>query len=129
MNAQPKKVLLVEDEDNIALALEFLIARRGFGLKRVANGTDALEALEAERPDLVVLDVMLPGRSGYEIAQIIREREDLRDIKVLMMTASGGEVERQKGLAIGADAFFTKPFDTRQLTDEICSLLGEDVHG
>jgi DNA-binding response OmpR family regulator len=125
----PKKVLLVEDEDNIALALEFLIRRRGFELTRVANGPDALAALESDLPDLVVLDVMLPGKSGYEIIQVIRDSERLRDMKVLMMSASGGEVERRKGLALGADRFFTKPFDTRELTDEICALLGEPVHG
>ena len=129
MGNESKQVLLVEDEDNIALALEFLIGRRGFGLRRVATGPEALAALEDETPDLVVLDVMLPGRSGYEIMQIIRQSERLRDVKVLMMTASGGEVERRKGLALGADAFFTKPFDTRQLTDEICHLLGEGAHG
>ncbi len=124
-----KKVLLVEDEDNIALALEFLIKRKGFDLKRVATGPDALVALEEDLPDLVVLDVMLPGRSGYEIIQVIRDSERLRHVKVLMMSASGGEVERRKGLALGADRFLTKPFDTRELTDEICALLGEAVHG
>ncbi|MDW4498819.1 response regulator [Sulfitobacter sp. D35] len=129
MSEAPKKVLLVEDEDNIALALEFLIGRRGFGLRRVATGTAALAALDEERPDLVVLDVMLPGRSGYEICQIIRESDALRETKVLMITASGGEVERRKGMALGADAFFTKPFDTRQLTDTICDLLDEGAHG
>lgn len=129
MAETPKKVLLVEDEDNIALALEFLIRRRGFDLRRVATGPDALEALEAEIPDLVVLDVMLPGRSGYEIIQIIRDSDRLGHVKVLMMSASGGEVERRKGLALGADRFLTKPFDTRELTDEICTLLGEAVHG
>ncbi|ROT98052.1 response regulator transcription factor [Histidinibacterium lentulum] len=118
-----KQVLLVEDEDNIALALEFLIGRKGFGLTRVASGDAALEALEAAPPDLVVLDVMLPEKSGYEICQHIRQSERLRGVKVLMMTARGGEVERRKGLALGADAFFTKPFDTRELTDEIAHLL------
>lgn len=124
-----KKVLLVEDEDNIATALEFLIRRRGFGLTRVATGNAALAALDEDRPDLVVLDVMLPERSGYEIVQIIRERADLKDMKVLMMTAAGDEAERRKSMALGADAFFAKPFDTRELTDEICSLLGEGTDG
>lgn len=118
-----KQVLLVEDEDNIALALEFLIGRKGFGLTRVASGDAAMAALEAAPPDLVVLDVMLPEKSGYEICQHIRQTERLRGVKVLMMTARGGEVERRKGMALGADAFFTKPFDTRALTDEIAHLL------
>jgi DNA-binding response OmpR family regulator len=89
----------------------------------VASGDAALRALEAAPPDLVVLDVMLPEKSGYEICQHIRQSERLRGVKVLMMTARGGEVERRKGLALGADAFFTKPFDTRELTDEISHLL------
>jgi DNA-binding response OmpR family regulator len=129
METRDKTVLLVEDEDNIAHALEYLIRRQGFGLTRVSSGADALAALEAEPADLVVLDVMLPGRSGYEILQEIRESDALRDIKVLLMTASGGETDRRKGLAIGADAFFTKPFVTSELTDEICRLLDEDAHG
>ena len=129
MTQGQKNILLVEDEDNIALALEHLIGKRGFALTRAASGPEALAALETSRPDLVVLDVMLPGQSGYEILQIIRESDRLRDTKVLMMTACGGETDRQKGMAIGADAFFTKPFDTRQLTDEICKLLGEGPHG
>lgn len=120
-----KSVLLVEDEDNIALALEVLIGRRGYRLRRVSDGDQAVAALAQERPDLVVLDVMLPNRSGYEICQHIRKNAALKDVKVLLMTAAGGEVERRKGLALGADAFMTKPFATSELTDEISQLLGE----
>ncbi len=129
MDQAKKKILLVEDEDNIALALSILIQRQGFEMTRVATGPDALETLEKDRPDLVVLDVMLPGCSGYEILQVIRESEHLSDVKVLMMSASGGEVARKKGLALGADLFLTKPFSTAQLTKEICRILGEPVHG
>ncbi len=129
MGLEKKKILLVEDEDNIALALGFLISRQGFDLKRVATGPDALTSLDAECPDLVVLDVMLPGCTGYEIIQTMRASERLHDVKVLMMSASGGEVERKKGLALGADIFLTKPFSTAKLTEEICHLLGEPVHG
>lgn len=127
-NAQ-KKVLLVEDEDNIALALGFLIGRQGFALSRAATGPEALDALEKETPDLVVLDVMLPGCSGYEILQKMREDQRLQNVKVLMMSASGGDVERKKGLALGADMFLTKPFSTAQLTEEICRMLGDPVNG
>ncbi|SEM13450.1 response regulator receiver protein [Roseovarius azorensis] len=118
-----KTVLLVEDEDNIALALEHLIGRAGYRLRRVASGDAALAALAEERPDLVVLDVMLPERSGYEICQLIRRDATLKNVKVLMMTAGGGEVERRKGLAVGADAFMTKPFATADLTAQIGALL------
>ncbi len=121
-----KRILLVEDEDNIAMALEFLIGRAGFALTRVATGEDALAAIDADPPDLVILDVMLPNTSGYEVCQHIREREDLAGVKVLMMSAAG-EMARRKGLAMGADAFFVKPFDTRLLRDEIATLLGCEV--
>ncbi|MBE0453569.1 response regulator transcription factor [Roseovarius autotrophicus] len=122
-----KTVLLVEDEDNIALALSHLIGRAGYALRRVATGTDAMVALAEQRPDLVVLDVMLPGKSGYEICQLIRRDEALKGVKVLMITAGGGEMERRKGMAVGADAFMTKPFSTADLTQKVCALL-EGTH-
>jgi DNA-binding response OmpR family regulator len=122
-----KTVLLVEDEDNIALALTHLIGRAGYALRRVASGNAALDALAEERPDLVVLDVMLPERSGYEICQMIRRDAALEGVKVLMITASGGAAERRKGLAVGADAFMTKPFAAADLTAQIGALLAEDA--
>jgi DNA-binding response OmpR family regulator len=118
-----KTVLLVEDEDNIALALAHLIGRAGYGLRRVTSGTDAMTALADERPDLVVLDVMLPGKSGYEVCQLIRRDEGLKGVKVLMITAGGGHMARRKGMAVGADAFMTKPFSTADLTQKVCALL------
>jgi DNA-binding response OmpR family regulator len=118
-----KTILLVEDEDNIALALTHLIGRAGHELRRVASGDDAMTALAEARPDLVVLDVMLPGRSGYEVCQLIRRDAALEGVKVLMITASGGDLERRKGLAVGADAFMTKPFSTTELKQRITELL------
>ena len=118
-----KTVLLVEDEDNIALALTHLIGRAGYALHRVASGDDAMNALAEAPPDLVVLDVMLPGKSGYEVCQLIRRDEELKGVKVLMITAGGGEMERRKGMAVGADAFMTKPFSTADLTQKVCALL------
>jgi len=124
----PKNILLVEDEDNIAFALEFLIGRMGHDLHRVEDGDAALEALETRPVDMVVLDVMLPKRSGYEICQHIRSHEALKHIKILMMTAGGGAMERRKGLALGADAFLIKPFANAELTSTIAGLLGEGAH-
>lgn len=129
MTALKKRILLVEDEDNIALALEFLIARKGFDLHRVADGRLAVDALASNPPDLVVLDLLMPGMSGYEVLQHIRETDELTGLKVLLMTASGGEIERRKGLAMGADDFMTKPFDTTELIRKICALLGEGDNG
>ncbi|MEM0946513.1 MAG: response regulator [Pseudomonadota bacterium] len=124
MPADDKSVLLVEDEDNIALAIEFLVSRKGYDLKRVSSGEGAIASLQAEQPDLVILDVMLPKGSGYEVCQYIRETEALQSTKILMISAAG-KMARRKGLALGADAFFIKPFDTKLLTQEMANLLGE----
>ena len=117
------RVLVVEDEDNIALALDFLMTREGYDHSRVADGAEALPRIRATHPDLVLLDVMLPGASGYEICQGVRLDPNLADVKILMMTARGSSIERRKGLAIGADGFITKPFELRELRNEVRRLL------
>ena len=117
------RVLVVEDEDNIALALDFLMTREGYEHSRVADGAEALPRIRATHPDLVLLDVMLPGASGYEICQGVRLDPDLADVKILMMTARGSAIERRKGLAIGADGFITKPFELKELREEVRRLL------
>jgi len=116
-------VLVVEDEDNIALALDFLLTREGYTHDRVADGDAALPKIRAMQPDLVLLDVMLPGASGYEICQTVRLDPLLKAVKILMMTARGSSIERRKGLAIGADGFITKPFELKELRDEVRRLL------
>ncbi|MEM8729366.1 MAG: response regulator [Pseudomonadota bacterium] len=123
-----KHILLVEDEDNIAAALQVLIGRMGHRLTRVGDGAQALEALDREPIDAVLLDIMLPRTSGYEVCQVIRTRPDLKDVKVLMMTARGGEVEKRKGMALGADDFLIKPFANAELTAKIAGLLDPGAH-
>ncbi|WP_095588522.1 response regulator transcription factor [Actibacterium ureilyticum] len=118
-----KSILIVEDEDNIALALHHLLGREGYRLSRVADGALALDAVRDQRPDLVLLDVMLPNVSGYEICQALRADADLADLRILIMTARGTEIERRKGLAMGADGFITKPFELTQLRQEVARLL------
>lgn len=117
------RVLIVEDEDNIALALEFLMQREGYDHDRIASGAEALPRIRSTHPDLVLLDVMLPEVSGYEICKGIRTDPDLSAVKVLMMTARGSAVERRKGLALGADGFISKPFELKDLRDEVRRLL------
>lgn len=119
------RVLVVEDEDNIAIALDFLMTREGYEHARVASGGEALARIRAMHPDLVLLDVMLPEVSGYEICQDVRLDPSLKDVKVLMMTARGSAIERRKGLALGADGFITKPFELKELRDEVRRLLGD----
>ncbi len=118
-----KRVLVVEDEDNIAVALNYLITREGYDQDRVANGADALARIRETHPDLVLLDVMLPEVSGYEICQAVRMDPHLRDVKILMMTARGSAMERRKGLALGADGFISKPFELAELRTEVRRIL------
>jgi two-component system, OmpR family, phosphate regulon response regulator PhoB len=117
------RILVVEDEDNIATALEFLITREGYDHDRVASGADALRRIRDSHPDLVLLDVMLPEVSGFEICVGIRTDPALADVKVLMMTARGSAMERKRGLALGADGFISKPFELNDLRAEVRRLL------
>jgi two-component system, OmpR family, phosphate regulon response regulator PhoB len=119
----PARILVVEDEDNIATALEFLITREGYGHDRVASGAEALPRIRDTHPDLVLLDVMLPEVSGYDICQGIRTDPGLAGVKVLMMTARGSAVERKKGMELGADGFISKPFELKDLRAEVRRLL------
>jgi two-component system, OmpR family, phosphate regulon response regulator PhoB len=121
------RILVVEDEDNIATALEFLILREGYGHDRVASGAEALARIRSTHPNLVLLDVMLPGMSGYDICEGIRTDPALNDVKVLMMTARGSAIERRKGLDRGADGFIAKPFELQDLRDEVRRLLARGV--
>ena len=117
------RILLVEDETNIALALKFLMRREGYDVTHIANGREALDQVEGLRPDLVLLDVTLPEVSGYEICQRIKGTPSLCDTRVLILTARGTEVEKRKALALGADDFISKPFETAQLTLSVAALL------
>ena len=122
-NDRRHRILIVEDEDNIALALDYVLTREGYAHERVANGSDAVPRIRLNHPDLVLLDVMLPEVSGYEICQAVRTDPALKGVKILMMTARGSAMERQKGLAFGADGFIAKPFELKELRDEVRRLL------
>ena len=117
------RVLVVEDEDNIAIALEFLITREGYAHDRVASGAEALPRIRDTHPDLVLLDVMLPEVSGYDICAGIRTDPALAAVKVLMMTARGSAIERKRGMEMGADGFISKPFELNDLRAEVRRLL------
>ncbi|WP_114965393.1 response regulator transcription factor [Alkalilacustris brevis] len=126
MTAPAKTILVIEDEDNIAIALDYLISREGYAQERMSSGAGALERIRELRPDLVLLDVMLPGQSGYEICQQVRMDPALADVRILMMTARGSAIERRKGLAMGADGFISKPFELKELRDEVRRILHGD---
>jgi two-component system, OmpR family, alkaline phosphatase synthesis response regulator PhoP len=119
-----KKILIADDEPNIVTAVEFLLQRNGYEVHVARNGDEALKLVEACNPDLVLLDVMMPLLSGYEVCKRIRENADWRHIKIIMLSAKGRDAEVNKGLAIGADLYITKPFSTQELVARINGLLG-----
>ena len=118
-----KKVLIVDDEPNIVISLEFLMKREGFEVFVASDGEAALQQIATQMPDLVLLDVMLPKRNGFEVCQQIRANADWQAMKVIMLTAKGRDTEMAKGLALGADAYMTKPFSTKELVAQAKQML------
>ena len=119
------KILVVDDEPNIVLSLEFLMKQASFDVRTASDGEAALAAVAAEPPDLLLLDVMMPRKNGYEVCQAIRANPDWKKIRIIMLTAKGREVEREKGLALGADDYITKPFSTQEVVERVRELLAE----
>jgi len=118
-----RKILVADDEPNIVVALEYLLQRSGYEVHIARNGDEALRQVEAHVPDLVLLDVMMPLHSGYEVCRRIRELSEWRHIKIVMLSAKGRDAEINKGLAAGADLYVTKPFSTREIVEKIRGLL------
>ncbi len=121
-----KRILIVDDEPNIVTSLEFLMETNGYKVRISRDGEDALKQVEAFSPDLILLDVMMPLRNGFEVCQNIREKAAWRHIKIVMLTAKGRDTEAAKGLALGADAYITKPFSNKEMVATVRSLLGDD---
>ena len=116
------KVLIADDEPNIVTSLEFLMRQKGYETHVAGDGEEALAAVESFRPDLLLLDVMLTRRDGFEVCQKLRA-EGWGDLKIVMLTAKGRDIEIEKGLALGADAYVTKPFSTRELVAQVAAML------
>lgn len=121
-----KTVLIADDEPNIVISLEFLLQQAGYQVQVAHDGQQALEAIQRQAPDLVLLDVMMPQLSGFDLCQKIRENPAWQRMRIVMLTAKGREVEVAKGLALGADAYITKPFSTQALLAQIRDLLADD---
>jgi len=119
-----KKVLIADDEPNIVISLEFLLRREGFDVLVAVDGEEALAKARSEKPDLVLLDVMMPKINGFDLCQALRADRDLDAMRIVMLTAKGRETEISKGLGLGADAYITKPFSTKELVLQLRSLLG-----
>ena len=123
------RVLIVEDEPNIVLSLRFLMEKAGLEPEVVRDGREALARLDGEPVDLVVLDLMLPGVDGFEVLRALRGRPGWEKTRVVVLSARGRRNERQRGLELGADAYVTKPFSTRELVERVRSLLADGAAG
>ena len=120
-----KTVLIADDEPNIVVSLEYLLEQNGYDVKVARNGEEALSSMAQFRPDLILLDVMLPLKSGFEVCQQIRQVPEWQHTRIIMLTAKGRESEVSKGLALGADAYITKPFSTKDLIAEVRKQLAD----
>jgi two-component system, OmpR family, alkaline phosphatase synthesis response regulator PhoP len=118
-----KHVLIADDEDNIVLSLEFLLRQLGCEVAVARDGEQALQQAHAQPPDLLLLDVMMPGLSGYDVCQQLRADPRFAGTRIVMLTAKGREAEVARGRALGADDYIVKPFSTRELTARIRGLL------
>ena len=117
------KILIADDEPNILISLEYLMKREGYAVSVARDGAEALDTLRRERPTLVLLDVMMPTKTGFEVCQEVRADEELKDTLILMLTAKGRDTDVAKGLALGADDYITKPFSTKELVQKVRELL------
>ena len=117
------RILVVDDEPDITALVAYHLAKAGYRVSTAANGTDALKTATEQRPDVVVLDLMLPGLSGLDVLQALRKQEDTRDVGVIMLTARREEADRIRGLALGADDYLTKPFSPNELTLRVAAII------
>ncbi len=121
-----KSILLVDDEPNILLSLEFLMRKAGYEVRTAHDGEAALQAVEQALPDLILLDVNMPKRDGFDVCQTIRANPLWKGVRIIMLTAKGRDVEREKGLSLGADGYITKPFATQDVVDSVRKLLAKE---
>ena len=117
------RILVVDDEPDITALVAYHLAKAGFRVSTAANGPDALKAAREERPDIVILDLMLPGVSGYDVLAELRKREETREVGVILLTARREETDRIRGLSLGADDYLTKPFSPQELSFRVTGLL------
>jgi two-component system, OmpR family, alkaline phosphatase synthesis response regulator PhoP len=122
--ARPQSVLIVDDEPNILLSLQFLMKKSGYEVRTSKDGEEALAEIARAAPDLVLLDVMMPRIDGFSVCKTIRDNPEWKEVRIIMLTARGRDVEREKGLALGADDYITKPFSTADAIARVEAVLG-----
>jgi len=120
----PLKILIADDEQSIVVPLEFLMQQKGYQVMAAYNGEEAIEKIISFNPDLILLDIMLPIIDGFEVCQMIRSNPNWKDIKVIFVSALGREMDIAKGLALGADAYITKPFANAEIINKVREVLG-----
>ena len=120
-----KTILIADDEKNILISLEFLMKREGYVVVVAHDGQEAIDAIFREHPDLVLLDVMMPKKTGFDVCQEVRANPDLKDMLILMLTAKGRDTDIAKGLAMGANGYVIKPFSTRELAQKVRDMLDQ----
>lgn len=119
-----RTVLVADDEPSILLSIQFVLQKAGYAVRIARDGNEALKSVEEAVPDLVILDAMMPGRSGYDVCQLLRAQPDCQSVPIIMLTAKGRDIDRQKGFALGATDYVTKPFSTRELVETVRRHLG-----
>lgn len=119
-----RKILIADDEPNMLVSLEYLMKREGFDVRLARDGQEALDAVAADCPDLLLLDIRMPRLNGFEVCQALRSQDRGGRPRILMLSAMTRDTDVAKGLALGADGYMTKPFSTRELVDRVRSLLG-----
>ncbi|MEN9383939.1 MAG: Transcriptional regulatory protein WalR [Pseudomonadota bacterium] len=116
-------ILIADDEPNILISLEFLMRREGYTVRVARDGQEALDAMETEKPDLLLLDVMMPRKTGFDVCREVRAHATLKNTPILMLTAKGRDTDVAQGLSLGANAYMTKPFSTKELVDKVREIL------
>jgi len=119
-----RKILVVDDEPNVVRSLTFVLEKEGYDVSSAANGEEAMAKIQEIRPRLVLLDVMMPKKNGYEVCKEVKDNSSLSDTHIIMLTAKGQEADREKGFGAGADEFMTKPFSLMAVVDRVKKLLG-----
>jgi DNA-binding response OmpR family regulator len=123
--SEPASVLIVDDEPNILLSLQFVMKKAGYEVRTARDGQEALAEIQRAKPNVVLLDVMMPKLDGFTVCQRIRATPEWQDVRVIMLTARGRDVEREKGLALGADDYIIKPFSTKDATDRVAAVISK----
>ena len=119
-----KRILVVDDEPYVIRSLTFVLSKEGYDVSSATNGEDAMARVRESKPNLMFLDVMMPKKNGYEVCQEVKNDQTLSDIRIIMLTAKGQEVDREKGLSMGADEFMAKPFSPVRVIEKVRELLG-----